>query len=160
METLCTVLNNTGYTYLRAADYDQAIKTYQELADLAQGTGFARMLSTAYAGLADAYLATGAQEKALELAQAAKREAKAGGTAPEKGISRNVLGKVWLAVDQPAQAKVCFEEAIPLLEEAQEEDDLAQARAGLTAALAHLTEEASAQESPIGQNSGTTTAGI
>ncbi len=93
----------------------------------------------AYSGLADTYLALGNLEQALGYAQSAWQTAKEIGAGRELGISCSVLGMVLLALGETPQAKIYFEQSIPLLEEAKEYEDLVRTRRGLELALSQLS---------------------
>jgi tetratricopeptide (TPR) repeat protein len=131
VQGLCIAYNNLGNLHHLLGNYTQSLRYYEQLAQLAQDTGHKPMLSTAYSGLADAYLALEDPPQALEYAQKAWQIAQDTGLGFELGISCRVMGDAWLALGDPGQARAWFERSIPLLEEAQENEELAKAHHGL-----------------------------
>jgi tetratricopeptide (TPR) repeat protein len=138
--------NNLGNLYHLLRNHAQAIHYYEQLAQLAQDTGHKPMLNTAYSGLADVHLALGDPQRGLEYAQDARRIAQDIGPGVELGVSWRVLGEVWTALGDPAQAKACFEQSIPFLEEAKEYEELERAQRGLEKALSQLGADSSSQK--------------
>jgi tetratricopeptide (TPR) repeat protein len=129
--SLYTAYNNLADLHHRLGDHRQAVLYYRRLATLAQDTGHQPWLSAAKAGLADAYLAQGDPQKALEYAQDARQIAQGIGPGVDLGISCRVLGEVCLALEDWAQARASLEQSIPLLAQANEIEELAKARRGL-----------------------------
>jgi len=136
VDSLCIAYNNLGNLYYLRNDYPQAVCYYNKLMELAQITEHKPMLSTAYAGLADAHLALGNRQAALDDAQNAQRVAKETGLKVELGVSCRVLGDVCLAAGDAEQARACFAQSIPLLQ--GEAEDLAKAQRGYEEALRRL----------------------
>ncbi len=132
------ILNNLGYLYYAVGDYAQAFGFYQQLAQLVKKLGQKPMLSVAYAGLADTLLAQSKSKEALEYAVQAQQLALDTNSRFEYGLSHRVLGDIWLALNDPIQAKACFEKGIPILEQYQESEELAKARTGYQTALSQL----------------------
>ncbi len=144
--SLYTAYNNLADLYHRLGDHRQTVLYYGQLAKLAQDTGHQPWLSAAKAGLADAYLAQGNPHKALEYAQDAQRIAQGMGSGVDLGISCRVLGEVWLALEDWAQARASLEQGIPLLEQANEIEELAKARHGLERTLSRAEDAPSPGE--------------
>ncbi len=147
VESLRISYSNLGYFYYELGDHEQAIQYYERLMQLAQVTEHQRWLSMAHSGLADAHLGLGHPQQALEHAQEALRVAQAVGPGRELGISCAVLGQVWLALGNTLQAKACFEQGIPLLEEFKEHGDLDKARQGYERASAQLRADSKEEDS-------------
>jgi tetratricopeptide (TPR) repeat protein len=131
--------NNLGDFYGRLQDYEQMARHYEKLARLARDTEHKPMLSTAFAGLADASLAMGDPQQALNYAQDAEQMAQDIGSSVDLGVSYRVQGQAWLALGEVKQAQTCFERSIPLLEEAREEEELAKAERWLEQARSRGT---------------------
>jgi tetratricopeptide (TPR) repeat protein len=142
--SLYTAYNNLADLYHRLGDHRQTVRYYGQLAKLAQDTGHRPWLSAARAGLADAYLAQGNPHQALEHAQGAQQIAQGIGPGVDLGVSCRVLGEVWLALGEWAQAKASLEQSIPLLRQANEIEELDKARR----ALERIRSRAGAAPSP------------
>ena len=139
--------NNLGDLHYQRGDYAQAIYYYNKLAQLSRDTGHKRMLCLAHSGLADVYLAKGDPHQALDHALKAAQAAREIGPGDEAGISWRVLGDVRLALGDARQAIACFEQSLPLLQEARDEEQLLKGRRGLEAARSRLSAESSIQSS-------------
>ena len=145
VDGLYVAFNNLGDLYQSIGNHQQAVHYYSRLAQLAEGTSQPHWLSLAQAGLADAYLAQGNAPTALEHALAAQRLAQESGSSFELGVSHRVLGDVWFSLHEPEKAKAFFEQSLPLLEEAHEEDELTKARRGYASADSLCSTAASSQ---------------
>ena len=141
VDGLSIAYNNLGHLYHQLRDYNQAVHYYEQLKQLAQATGNKRMLGTAYSGLAEACLALENTDRALEVALEAQKVAQEVESDGELGVSYRVLGEVHLSLGQVDKAKSCFEQSIPLLEEATEKEELAKAQRGYELALSHLSRD-------------------
>jgi tetratricopeptide (TPR) repeat protein len=130
--------NNLGHLHHQLGKHQEAIHYYERLANLASNLQNKPLLSTACAGMADAYLALGNMQRAREYAQDAYRIAQGSNSAVDQGVSLRILGEVALALGEPVQAKTSFEESILLLEEAKEDQELARARHGHEVAVSQL----------------------
>lgn len=131
--------NNLGYLSLSQGNYLAALENYAALIGLAQTSGNRLMLSIANAGLADAHLGNGAASLALSCATDALRLSEEVKNRMAQGVCWRTLGDVWLALGDAAQAKGYYEQSIPILQEYNEEHDLAKARRGLEIARNRLT---------------------
>lgn len=135
---LCFIYHNIGELYHKLGKHTQAAHYYEQVKQSAHDTGHRRMFSRANSGLADVYLSLGDSQRALEHAQEAQQVAERIGSGVELGVSYRVLGEVHLALGQVEQAKTYFEQSIPLLEEAREDEELAKARRGHELTLSRL----------------------
>ncbi len=123
--------NNLGYTYYTLHDYRQSIHYYDRLRRLAKDLGQKRMLCLAYAGLADAYLADGNPYRASEYTSDAQLVGEELGPGRESGVAERAAGDVWLQLGNLDRAQAAYARSIPMLEEANEFEELAKARQGL-----------------------------
>jgi ATP/maltotriose-dependent transcriptional regulator MalT/predicted Ser/Thr protein kinase len=123
--------NNLGYLYYTLHDYRQSIHYYDRLRQLAKDIGQKRMLCLAYAGLADAYLAEGDLYRASEYTSNAQVVGEELGLGREAGVAERAAGDVWLKLGDLERARAAYERGIPMLEEANEFEELAKARQGL-----------------------------
>jgi tetratricopeptide (TPR) repeat protein/tRNA A-37 threonylcarbamoyl transferase component Bud32 len=130
--------NNLGYLYLSQENYAAAVENYTALAGLARTSENTLMRSLADAGLADAFLGSGAVHQALSYALSALRLSEEAANRMAQGICQRTLGDVWLALGDAAQAKASYEQSIPILEEFNEEHDLTKARQGVDIAVSRL----------------------
>lgn len=143
---LRVIYNNLGYAYGQRGDHSQSLDYYTRLMNLARQTNHGALLSIAWAGLADAHRRLGDLTQALSLGREAFELAQQAKLNRELGISCRALGDVHLALGDGAQARAYFERGIPLLEQAGEVSELAQAVQGLAAATA--TSPTSAADPP------------
>lgn len=120
---------NLGFNRCYVKEYQQAAVFFEKAAELSRDTGHLERLCQANSGLATAYTQLKKLDLALEHAEQAYQLAKEIGNQSELGISALALGDVWLAKEEPIQARQYYEESIPLLEAAKyydEELDMAQ----------------------------------
>jgi tetratricopeptide (TPR) repeat protein len=132
---LLYAVNNAGNLAFDQGNWSTAEQYYTRLAKLAQASGQKPMLSVAYCGLADSHRAQHDVRSALDYAVRARQLAEEIGAGLEMGLTSRVLGDVWLALNDAAQARRYFEESMPLLEQYQEVDELTKAQAGYQTAL-------------------------
>jgi tetratricopeptide (TPR) repeat protein len=135
---LLYAVNNAGYLYLSIRNFKEAERYYTRLRQLAADAGQKPMLSLAFCGLADSCLAQSETRRALDFAVQARQQAAEAGTGLELGLTGRVLGDIWLALDDAAQAKRYFEDSIPILKQHQEVEELTKARKGYQTALTQL----------------------
>jgi serine/threonine protein kinase/ATP/maltotriose-dependent transcriptional regulator MalT len=140
-DTLFTIHNIAEILFLRE-QYAESEETNRQLQRVAQAMGHRPMLSMAHCGLADVALACNDLHNALQHAVAAQQIAEETGNRIEQlGIAYRILGEIWLRLEDYEQARVFFEQSLPLLEQHQLNEDLGKARAGYEMALRKLTAE-------------------
>jgi serine/threonine protein kinase/tetratricopeptide (TPR) repeat protein len=130
--------NNLGYVYYTLHDYTQSIQYYDRLRKIAKESGQQRWLCLAYAGLADARLGKDDPYRALDDATDAELVGDELGPGRELGVAERVLGDIWLKLGDLERSQAAYERGIPMLEEANELDELASARRGLVSVLEKL----------------------
>jgi tetratricopeptide (TPR) repeat protein len=138
VHSLRIIYNNLGNLHQMLQEYDQAADAYHQLAELARTTGHQPLLSTAGVGLADAYLAAGALPQAEANAREALAIAEELGPSVELAASYRALGDICFAQGDANLARDWFEKSIPMLQELQEDEELAKARQGLELAIESL----------------------
>ncbi|HET7377553.1 MAG TPA: tetratricopeptide repeat protein, partial [Anaerolineae bacterium] len=138
VDALQSGYNNLGYMYHSLQDYPQAIRYYDRLRQLSKDLGQKRMQILAYAGLADARLAQGELYPALEDATQAQSIGEQLGPCRELGVAERSLGDVWSGLGNLERAQAAYQRSIPMLEEANEVEELAGARQGLARVLSKL----------------------
>ena len=131
MQNKRMIFNNLGNLHQMLEEVYLAENHYQQLAELAKSTGHRPMLSTAYTGLADAYLGNGDHSRARDNANEALRVAQEMGQIVELAASYRVHGDICLAQGDAQQAKQWFDKSIPVLEALQDDEELTKARNGL-----------------------------
>lgn len=146
---LLILYNNLGRLEQRAGRYDEAARRFEQLVELARRSGHRLRHGEGLVGLAETYLAAGRVDVALDRADAAHELLDGlpdvGGPPIELAMSRRVLGEIRLAMGEPDLARSWFESSIPVLEEANEAEELEKARRGLSAVDASGTSRAGAR---------------
>lgn len=129
---------NCGLSCYEADDYEQAIDNFQRADEIAKKTGSLFIRCQAKSGLANAFTKLKKLDAAMKYAEQAYQLAGQIEDQSELGISALALGDIWLAKGEAKRAKDFYEESIPLLEEANFEEDLDLAHQGLEQALSQI----------------------
>lgn len=132
---LLVLYNNLGDLHQRSGRFAEALEQYQRLEDLARKVDHPTFLMAARIGMADNHLAQGDMARALQHARAAQADLEKSprGEAPalDLAITYRVLGDIHVAQGEAAEARMWFAKSVPLLEEANEPDELAKALRGM-----------------------------
>ena len=129
---------NCGLFFYVADDYKQAKDYFQKADELARKTGSLFVRCQAKSGLANVFTKLKKLDAAMQYAEQAYALAEKIEDKSELGISALALGEVWLAKGEPERAKDYYDESIPLLEEANFDEDLDLAHQGLEQALSQI----------------------
>jgi len=116
------ILNNLGYLNLNMKNNSSAIRYYKELLRYSNNEAF--FLSLAYSGLASVNLSETKFDLALHYCNESIDVLSNTQLKGDYAISLRILGEIRMAMKEYGAAEKCFKEAIPLLKEYQEEEDL------------------------------------
>ena len=128
--------NNLGDIYQKLGKHVEAEESYKRLFDLSEYLRDSRIFCTACCGLADVYLASGDADKALKYAKRGLQEVGGLGAGVEHGVGLRVCADAMLACGRPKEACEYHEKCIPLLDGAEEDEELKKAKKGYEKALA------------------------
>jgi predicted ATPase/class 3 adenylate cyclase/Tfp pilus assembly protein PilF len=125
LENAIVAHNNIGVVHLRRASWVEARECYSRAQRLARELGNARWQSLALCGLSDAWRGQGDFQRAMETARDAIAMIDRLDPGLERGVCERVLGDAFLALGRPLEASLSYDRALPILESARDEEDLA-----------------------------------
>jgi predicted ATPase len=127
-DLLLTIHSEIGETYRFFGRYELAQYHFERLRNLAQASNHNRMLSNAYAGLAEILLDQNRINDALQNAHEAELLVSELGGGIELGRSKRILGEIFQVLGQHGKSKEYIEKAVLLLEKTGSVQELAKAK--------------------------------
>ncbi|HEV8483896.1 MAG TPA: CHAT domain-containing tetratricopeptide repeat protein [Blastocatellia bacterium] len=106
-----------GQFYQSEGNYGMALDSYRKSLKLFEAMGSRHWISTVQLGIAQTHYSRGSYKEARESAERAADIAMQTGMVEALWEARTIMGKIHLALSQPAQARRAFEEAISAIEE-------------------------------------------
>ncbi len=113
-----------AHAYFHFKDYETAIHYYQKVLGLAKENEHTLILSSSYLGMAEAQLAINEVREAMEFAKKGLATIKDSEPLIQHGVAARVMGEVFLATEDTAQASKWLTKAKNILETTQDADEL------------------------------------